>query len=137
MALEVASEIMALVRLACVGISLNQVVIVASSVVVLLLPCCLVTLSYVHIVASIVKIHSTQGRCKAFETCASHLTVVSMSYGMALFIYLQPCSRASTEQDKVVVLFYIVLNPLIYSLRNKDVKAAVRRVLMRSSESKC
>ncbi|XP_004629158.1 olfactory receptor-like protein OLF3 [Octodon degus] len=138
---HVACETMALVRLACVDVSLNQVVIVASSVVVLLLPCCLVTLSYVHIVASIMKIRSTQGRCKAFETCASHLTVVSMSYGMALFIYLQPRSRASAEQDKVVVLFYAVLtpmlNPLIYSLRNKDVKAAVRRVLMRSSESKC
>ncbi|XP_003475353.2 olfactory receptor 2F1-like [Cavia porcellus] len=137
---HVACETMALVRLACVDVTLNQVVIVASSVVVLLLPCFLVSLSYVHIVASIVKIRSTQGRCRAFETCASHLSVVSMSYGMALFTYLQPRSRAPAEQDKVVVLFYAVvspmLNPLIYSLRNKDVKAAVNRVLIQSSESK-
>ncbi|XP_004860604.1 olfactory receptor-like protein OLF3 [Heterocephalus glaber] len=137
---HVACETLALVRLVCVDVTLNQVVIVASSVVVLLLPCCLVSLSYAHIVASILKICSIQGRRKAFETCASHLTVVSMSYGMALFTYLHPRSRASAEQDKVVVLFYAVvtpmLNPLIYSLQNKDMKAAANRVLMRSSESK-
>ncbi|KAM6168202.1 olfactory receptor 2F1-like [Erethizon dorsatum] len=137
---HVACETMALVRLACVDVTLNQVVIVASSVVVLLLPCCLVSLSYVHIVASIMKMRSIQGCRKAFETCASHLTVVSMSYGMALFTYLQPRSGASAEWDKAVVIFYEVvtpvLNPLIYSLQNKDVKAAVNRVLKRSSESK-
>ncbi|XP_010609273.1 olfactory receptor 2F1-like [Fukomys damarensis] len=137
---HVACETLALVRLACVDVTLNQVVIVASSVVVLLLPCCLVCLSYVHIVTTIMKIHSTQGCRKTFETCTSHLTVVSMSYGMALFTYLHPHSRASAEQDKVVVLFHAVvtpmLNPLIYSLRNKDVKAAAKWVLMWSSESK-
>ncbi|KAM4874990.1 olfactory receptor 2F1-like [Thomomys bottae] len=137
---HVACETLALVRLACVDITLNQVVIVASSVVVLLVPCCLVSLSYAYIVVAILKIRSTQGRRKAFGTCVSHLTVVSMSYGMALFIYLQPRSQASAEQDKVVVLFYAVvtpmLNPLIYSLRNKDVKAAFNRLLMRSSEVK-
>ncbi|ELW47542.1 olfactory receptor-like protein OLF3 [Tupaia chinensis] len=130
-------ETLALVRLACVDTTLNQVVIVASSVVVLLVPCCLVSLSYTHIVAAVLKIRSTQGRRKAFGTCASHLTVVSMSYGMVLFTYLQPRSVAWAEQDKVVALFYAVvapmLNPLIYSLRNKDVKAALGRVLMRSS----
>ncbi|XP_075413551.1 olfactory receptor 2F1-like [Tenrec ecaudatus] len=130
---HVACETLALVRLACVDITLNQVVIVASSVVVLLVPCCLVSLSYAHIAAAILRIRSSQGRRKAFGTCASHLAVVSMSYGMALFTYLQPRSAASAEQDKVVVLFYAVvtpmLNPLIYSLRNKDMKAALRRLL--------
>ncbi|XP_040857863.1 olfactory receptor-like protein OLF3 [Ochotona curzoniae] len=137
---HVACETLALVRLACVDITLNQVVIVASSVVVLLVPCFLVSLSYTYIVAAILQIRSTQGRRKAFSTCASHLIVVSMSYGMALFTYMQPRSTASAEQDKVVVLFYAVvtpmLNPLIYSLRNKDVKAALSRVLMRSSAFK-
>lgn len=137
---HVACETLALVRLACVDITLNQVVIVASSIVVLLAPCCLVSLSYAHIVAAILKIRSTQGRRKAFGTCASHLTVVSMSYGMALFTHMEPLSVASAEQDKVVVLFYAVvtpmLNPLIYSLRNKDVKAALQWVVMRRSESK-
>ncbi|KAL4685194.1 hypothetical protein H8957_005429 [Semnopithecus entellus] len=137
---HVACETLALVRLACVDITFNQVVIVASSVVVLLVPGCLVSLSYTHIIAAILWIRSTQGRHKAFGTCASHLTVVSISYGMALFTYMQPRSMASAEQEKVVVFFYTVvtpmLNPLIYSLRNKDVKAALSRVLMRSSELK-
>ncbi|XP_012506020.1 PREDICTED: olfactory receptor 2F1-like [Propithecus coquereli] len=137
---HVACETLALVRLACVDVTLNQMVIVASSVVVLLVPCCLVSLSYTHIVAAILRIRSTQGRRKAFGTCASHLTVVSMSYGMALFTHIQPRTTDSAEQDKVVVVFYAVvtpmLNPLIYSLRNKDVKAALSRVLMRTSELK-
>ncbi|XP_069317612.1 olfactory receptor 2F1-like [Eulemur rufifrons] len=137
---HVACETLALVRLACVDITLNQMVIVASSVVVLLVPCCLVLLSYTHIVATILRIRSTQGRRKAFGTCASHLIVVSMSYGMALFTHIQPRTTDSAEQDKVVVVFYAVvtpmLNPLIYSLRNKDVKAALSRVLMRTSELK-
>ncbi|XP_062957409.1 olfactory receptor 2F1-like [Cynocephalus volans] len=137
---HVACETLALVHLACVDITLNRAIIVASSVVVLLVPCCLVSLSYILIVAAILQIHSTQGRRKAFGTCASHLTVVSMSYGMALFTHMQPRTMASAEQDKVLVLFYAVvtpmLNPLIYSLRNKDVKAALSRVLVRSSEVK-
>uniref|UniRef100_A0A8C3VZ52 Olfactory receptor n=1 Tax=Catagonus wagneri TaxID=51154 RepID=A0A8C3VZ52_9CETA len=133
---HVACETLALVRLACVDTTLNQALIVASSVVVLLVPCGLVALSYAHIVATVLRIRSTGGRRKAFGTCASHLIVVSMSYGMALVTYMQPHSTASAEQDKVVVLFYAVvaplLNPLIYSLRNKEMKAALGRVLMRS-----
>ncbi|XP_008540781.2 olfactory receptor 2F1-like [Equus przewalskii] len=137
---HVSCETLALVRLACMDVTFNQLVIMASSAVVLLLPCCLVSLSYAHIVATILRIRSTGGRRKAFGTCASHLTVVSMSYGMALITYMQPSSTASAEKDKVVVLFYTVmtpmLNPLIYSLRNKEMKAAMSRVLMRSSETK-
>ncbi|XP_066219035.1 olfactory receptor-like protein OLF3 [Saccopteryx leptura] len=136
---HVACETLALLSLACVDITLNQIVIVASSVVVLLVPCGLVSLSYAHIVAAILRIRSTGGRRKAFWTCASHLTVVSMCYGMALVTYVRPQSTASAEQDKLVVLFYAVvtpmLNPLIYSLRNREMKAALSRVL-RSSESK-
>ncbi|XP_058425758.1 olfactory receptor 2F1-like [Diceros bicornis minor] len=136
---HVSCETLALVRLACVDVTLNQVVIVVSTVVVLLVPCCLVSLSYAHIVATILRIRSTGGRRKAFGTCASHLTVVSTSCGTALLIYMQPSSIASAK-DKVMVLFYAVvtpmLNPLIYALRNKDMKAALSRVLMRSSESK-
>ncbi|XP_028382037.1 olfactory receptor-like protein OLF3 [Phyllostomus discolor] len=137
---HVACETLALVRLACVDVTLNQIVIVASSVVMLLAPCCLVSLSYAYIVAAILRIRSTGGRRKAFGTCASHLTVVSMSYGMALVTYMQPRSTLSAEQDKVVVVFYAVvtpmLNPLIYSLRNQEMKAALSRVLMRDSESR-
>nr|XP_036881503.1 olfactory receptor 2F1-like [Manis javanica] len=137
---HVACETLALIRLACVDITINQVVIVASSVVVLLVPCCLVSMSYAHIVAAILRVCSVGGCHKAFRTCASHLTVVSMSYAMALVTYMQPHSTASAEQSKVVVVFYAVvtpmLNPFIYSLRNKEIKAAVGRVLMKSFESK-
>ncbi|XP_046524930.1 olfactory receptor 2F1-like [Equus quagga] len=137
---HVSCETLALVRLACVDVTLNQLVILASSVVVLLVPCCLVSLSYAHIVVTILQIRSGGGRRKAFGTCASHLIVVSMFYGMALVTHMQPSSTNLTEQDKLVVLFYAVLtpmlNPLIYSLRNKDMKAALSRVLMRSSEAK-
>ncbi|XP_043728400.1 olfactory receptor 2F1-like [Cervus elaphus] len=137
---HVACETLALVRLACVDVTLNQAVIVASSVVVLLAPCCLVALSYARIVAAVLRICSSGGRRKAFWTCASHLTVVSMSYGMALVTYMQPRSTASAEHDKVVALFYAVvtpmLNPLIYSLRNTEIKAALTRILTRSSQAK-
>ncbi|XP_072506376.1 olfactory receptor-like protein OLF3 [Notamacropus eugenii] len=134
---HVACETLAIVRLACIDITFNQIIILVSSIIVLLVPCCLVSLSYAHIVAAILHIHSTQGRRKAFGTCTSHLTVVSMSYGMALFTYMQPRSSASAEQDKMIVLFYAVvtpmLNPLIYSLRNKEMKAALRKLIAKSS----
>ncbi|XP_037693657.1 olfactory receptor 2F1-like [Choloepus didactylus] len=137
---HVICETLALLRLACVDTTFNQMVIVAASIVVLLVPCCLVSLSYCYIVAAILRIRSTQGRCKAFGTCASHLTVVSMSYGMALVTFMQPHSTASAEQDKVVMVFYAVatplLNPFIYCLRNKDMKAALSRALNKSSELK-
>ncbi|XP_058425714.1 olfactory receptor 2F1-like [Diceros bicornis minor] len=137
---HVVCETLALVRLACVDVTLNKVVIMASSVVVLLVPCCLVSLSYAHIVAVILQIRATGGSCKAFGTCVSHLTVVSMSYGRALVTHMQPSSIVLTKQDKVVALFYALvtpmLNPLIYSLRNQEMKAALSRVLMRTSESK-
>ncbi|KAM8980864.1 olfactory receptor 2F1-like [Sarcophilus harrisii] len=130
---HVACETLAMVRLACVDITFNQIIILISSIIVLLVPCCLVSLSYAHIVAAILRIRSIQGRRKAFGTCTSHLTVVSMSYGMALFTYMQPRTSASAEQDKMVVIFYAVvtpmLNPLIYSLRNKDMKAALKKVI--------
>ncbi|XP_074051354.1 olfactory receptor-like protein OLF3 [Macrotis lagotis] len=134
---HVACETLAVVRLACVDITINQIIILVSSIIVLLVPCCLVSLSYAHIVAAVLRIRSSEGRRKAFGTCTSHLTVVSMSYGMALFTYMQPRASASAEQDKMVVLFYAVvtpmLNPLIYSLRNKDMKAALKKVIGKSS----
>ena len=118
---------------------------VAMLLAMLLLSCALPAMaeggevSYARIVAAVLRIRSSAGRRKAFGTCASHLTVVSMSYGMALVTCMQPRATASAEQDKVVVLFYAVvtpmLNPLIYSLRNKEIKAALTRVLTRSSES--
>nr|XP_019575411.1 PREDICTED: olfactory receptor-like protein OLF3 [Rhinolophus sinicus] len=126
-------ETLAVIRLACVDISFNMLMVAISGFLVIVLPCSLVLFSYGHIVAAILRIRSTQGRSKAFGTCASHLTVVCMCFGATLFTYLGPRSAFSVEEEKMVALFYAVvapmLNPLIYSLRNKDVIAAFWKVL--------
>ncbi|XP_051820964.1 putative olfactory receptor 5AK3 [Antechinus flavipes] len=94
-----------------------------------------VFLSYLYILAAILRMPSNAGRHKAFSTCASHLTAVTMFYGTLCYMYLQPSSSESQENDKVASVFYGIvipmLNPLIYSLRNKEVKEAVK-VLMKS-----
>lgn len=83
-------------------------------------------LSYSYIVAAVLKIRSAEGRRKAFNTCASHLMVVTLMFGSALFMYLRPSSSYSLSRDKMVSVFYSLvipmLNPLIYSLRNKEIK---------------
>lgn len=89
--------------------------------------------SYSYIVSAVLKIHSVRGRRKAFNTCASHLMAVTMLFGTALFMYLRPSSSYSFSRDKVVSVFYSLvipmLNPLIYSLRNKEIKDALRKVM--------
>lgn len=98
---------------------------VSSSLVVLL--------SYVAIIATILGINSAEGKRKAFSTCTSHLTTISIFYGACFFMYLFPSSDSSRGADKWAVVLYTVvtpmLNPLIYSLRNKEVKEALRRLL--------
>ncbi|XP_008852447.1 olfactory receptor 5W2-like [Nannospalax galili] len=92
-----------------------------------------VLISYCYIILSVLKINSAVGRFKAFSTCTSHLTAVAIFQGTLLFTYFQPSSSYSLDQDKMTSLFYTlvipVLNPLIYSLRNKDVKEALRRLV--------
>ncbi|XP_030077223.1 olfactory receptor 1020-like isoform X2 [Microcaecilia unicolor] len=87
-----------------------------------------ILISYTYILSNILRIRSAEGRYKAFNTCASHFTAVLIFYGTVFFMYLRPTSSYSMEQDRVVSVFYAVLipmlNPLIYSLRNKEVKAA-------------
>ncbi|XP_004449922.2 olfactory receptor-like protein OLF3 [Dasypus novemcinctus] len=128
-----ACETLAMLRLACVDISINKIMVAISGFLVIMLPCSLVLFSYAHIVAAILRIRSTQGRSKAFGTCAYHLTVVCMCFGATIFTYLGPGSAFSVEEDKMMALFYAVvapmLNPLIYSLRNKEVMAALGKVL--------
>ncbi|XP_062053912.1 olfactory receptor 8K5-like [Lepus europaeus] len=91
-----------------------------------------VLLSYTLILLAICRMHSAEGRKKAFSTCGSHLTVVVVFYGSLLFMYLQPKSTHSFETDKMASVFYTLvipmLNPLIYSLRNKEVENAFHRV---------
>ncbi|XP_053254786.1 olfactory receptor 1019 isoform X2 [Podarcis raffonei] len=93
----------------------------------------IILISYLFIFAAIMRIRSAEGRRKAFSTCASHLIGVTLFYGTVMFMYLRPTSSYSLDQDKWASVFYTVvipmLNPLIYSLRNKDVKEAFRRVV--------
>ena len=130
---HISCEILAVVRLACVDTSSNEVAIMVSSIVLLMTPFCLVLLSYIRIISTILKIQSTEGRKKAFRTCASHLTVVVLCYGMTIFTYIQPNPSPSVLQEKLISVFYAilmpVLNPMIYSLRNKEVKGAWQKLL--------
>ncbi|XP_075815507.1 olfactory receptor 5W2-like [Microtus pennsylvanicus] len=91
-----------------------------------------VLVSYCYIISSVFRIHSAEGRFKAFSTCASHLTAVAIFQGTMLFMYFRPSSSYSLDQDKMTSLFYTLvipmLNPLIYSLRNKDVKTALEKL---------
>ena len=93
----------------------------------------IVIISYTYIAVAILRIRSAAGREKPFSTCASHLTAVTIFYSTLSFNYIQPSSQYSVEQEKVVSVFYTLvipmLNPLIYSLRNKEVKGAVRRAI--------
>ncbi|KAM4845633.1 olfactory receptor 9G19-like [Thomomys bottae] len=128
-----------LVKLACdIKVSYQAVLyfILASNVVT---PSVLILASYLSILAAILRIRSRQGRLKAFSTCGSHLTAVTLYYGSILFIYSRPSTSYTLERDKVVSVFYTVvipmLNPLIYSLRNKDVKEALRKMVERAEFS--
>lgn len=95
----------------------------------------IILVSYLYILAAILQIRSVKGRRKAFSTCTSHLTVVTMLYGSLSFMYLRPSSSYALDQDMGVSVFYTVLipmlNPVIYSLRNTEVRDALRRVIGR------
>ncbi|XP_006839897.1 PREDICTED: olfactory receptor 2A12-like [Chrysochloris asiatica] len=121
--------------LACMDTHLIEIVDLVMSVFVNVTPSCLILASYVRIVLAILKIKTTSGRCKAFSTCASHLTVATCFYAPATYIYLRPNSSFSPERDKQIALFYNVLtallNPVVYSLRNKDIKGAFLKVMGR------
>uniref|UniRef100_A0A5F8H4K3 Olfactory receptor n=1 Tax=Monodelphis domestica TaxID=13616 RepID=A0A5F8H4K3_MONDO len=131
-------EILAVLKLACGDISINVLSMAGSNFIFLVIPLISITISYIFILNAILRIPSTEGRHKAFSTCSAHLTVVIIFYGTIFFMYAKPKSKNSIRADnditdKFITLFYSVvtpmLNPIIYSLRNKDVKAAVKNIL--------
>ena len=126
-------EVPAVLKLACADTSLNDQLDFILGFILLLIPLSFILVSYVRIFVSILSIRSPQGRLKSFSTCASHITVVTMFYGPAMIMYMRPGSWYDPERDKKLALFYNVvsafLNPIIYSLRNKDVKRAFLKVL--------
>ncbi|XP_011846626.1 PREDICTED: olfactory receptor 2B2 [Cercocebus atys] len=128
-------EVPALLKLSCVETTANEAELFFISVLFLLIPVTLVLISYAFIVQAVLRIQSAEGRRKAFGTCGSHLIVVSLFYGTAISMYLQPPSPRSKDRGKMVSLFYGIiapmLNPLIYTLRNKEVKEAFKRLVAR------
>ena len=125
----------ALLKLASVDTYRTEMAIFAMGVAILLAPVSLILVSYWNIISTVIKMQSGEGRLKAFSTCGSHLTVV-LFYGSAIFSYMRPNSKIMNERDKVISVFYSavtpMLNPIIYSLRHKDVKGALRRVTANS-----
>ncbi|XP_007524189.1 olfactory receptor 13C7 [Erinaceus europaeus] len=132
-------EILAVLKLACADITINVISMGVANVIFLGVPVLFIFVSYVFIIATILRIPSAEGRKKAFSTCSAHLTVVVIFYGTILFMYGKPKSKdplGADKQDisdKLISLFYglftPMLNPIIYSLRNKDVKAAVKNLM--------
>ncbi|XP_051847992.1 olfactory receptor 13D1-like [Antechinus flavipes] len=129
-------EILAILKVICGDISLNIFIMIIASIVLLITPLVLIFFSYVFILSTILRIKSTEGRQKAFSTCSAHLTVVILFYGSALFMYMKPKSKDTKLFDELFGLSYWVitpmLNPIIYSLRNKEVKEGVKKVLIKN-----
>ena len=132
-------ELPAMVRIACVDTTTVELSVFALGIVIVLTPLILILISYGYIAKTVLNMKSKAGQQKAMNTCGSHLTVVSIFYGTIIYMYLQPGNRASKDQGKFLTLFYNIvtplLNPLIYTLRNKEVKGALRRLLLGSRET--
>ncbi|XP_046500634.1 olfactory receptor 5G3-like [Equus quagga] len=130
-------DISPLLSLACADTRINKLLLFILAGAIGVLSGLIIIVSYICILAAILKIRTADGRRKAFSTCSSHLTVVSILYGTLFFIYVRPGSDSSLNINKVISLFYTVvipmLNPLIYSLRNKEVKDAFRRKFERKN----
>ncbi|XP_078520438.1 olfactory receptor 1f45-like [Lissotriton helveticus] len=126
-------DIPPLLKLSCSDISVNELLILTESLSVILVSVISIVVSYARIITAILSINSSEGRRKAFSTCSSHLIVVSLYYGTILFSYIRPTSSYSFEKDKVVSVIYTIvtpmLNPFIYSLRNDQMKQALRKAL--------
>lgn len=125
-------DMSALLKLACSDIQVNETVILIMGGLVIILPFLLIFLSYVRIMSSTLKVHSSRSIRKAFSTCGSHLSMVSLFYGAIICLYLCSSTDNSTVKETVMTVMYTVvtpmLNPFIYSFRNQDIKGALRRV---------
>ncbi|XP_062961933.1 olfactory receptor 10T2 [Cynocephalus volans] len=128
------------IKLACTDTHVKELALFSLSILVIMVPFLLILISYGFIVNTILKIPSAEGKRKAFATCASHLTVVFVHYGCASIIYLRPKSKSASDKDQLVAVTYTVvtplLNPLVYSLRNQEVKTALKRIMGMSVATK-
>ncbi|XP_051822749.1 olfactory receptor 10AG1-like [Antechinus flavipes] len=121
-----------LLMIACGDISVLEYIVYSGTVLYIVLPLLLIIRSYVKIIIIILKLPSAIGRSKAFSTCSSHLTVVILLYGSAIITYSRPQSKTSSGIEKMLSLFYTIItpmfNPIIYTLRNKEVITALRKL---------
>ncbi|XP_027577947.1 olfactory receptor 10AC1 [Pipra filicauda] len=128
-------DVPAVLHLACTQSYTPELPLLAACVLLLLLPFLLILTSYICIAAALLHVTSSVGKGKAFSTCVSHLAITLLHYGSATFIYIRPKSSYSPARDKVVSLVYTnitpLLYPLIYSLRNKEIRGILRKMLRR------
>ncbi|XP_014704086.2 olfactory receptor 8G1-like [Equus asinus] len=126
-------DLLPLLKLSCSSTYVNKLLILCVGTLNIFVPSLIILSSYSFITASILRIHSTEGRSKAFSTCSSHMLAVLLFFGSAAFTYLQPSSVTFMNQGKVSSVFYTIvvpmLNPLIYCMRNKDVNVALKKML--------
>ncbi|KAB1259349.1 Olfactory receptor 1 [Camelus dromedarius] len=126
-------DINALIKLACSDTQVNEMLVLVLGGPVVLIPFVCIMMSYTPIAVAVWKVPSAQGRWKAFSTCGSHLCVVSLFYGTIIGVYFNPASTHTTQKDMAATVMYTMvtpmLNPFIYSLRNRDLKGALRRLL--------
>ncbi|KAM7229454.1 hypothetical protein CapIbe_019570, partial [Capra ibex] len=125
-------DIPPLLILSCGDTSVNELVLLIVGVFIGWAPFLAIILSYLYIISTILWIRSSEGRQKAFSTCASHLVIVLLYYGSSIFTYVRPISSYSLAKDRLISVLYSVvtpmLNPIIYTLRNKDIRKALRAV---------
>ncbi|XP_069065290.1 olfactory receptor 1F1-like [Pleurodeles waltl] len=121
-----------MLKLSCSNTYANEMVIFIEGSVIVMGPMLFILISYIRIISTVLKIRSSQGRGKAFSTCTSHLTAVTLFYSTVIFMYFRPSSSYSLEYDRTISVIYSVvtpmLNPFIYSLRNKEVKGALKKM---------
>ncbi|XP_075768273.1 olfactory receptor 10A4-like [Pelodiscus sinensis] len=126
-------DIPPVLKMACSDTSKNEIMVLTVTVVFIMGPFLLIILSYIRILSTVLKVPSAEGKRKAFSTCSSHLMVVTLFYGLALITYLGVKSSSTSESNQIIALMNIivspVLNPIIYTLRNKEVKGALIKTL--------
>ncbi|XP_004647182.1 olfactory receptor 10P1-like [Octodon degus] len=128
-------DILPVLRLASAGKHKSEISVMTATVVFIMVPFSLIITSYAYILGAILAMASTQSRQKVFSTCSSHLLVVSLFFGTASITYIQPQGGTSVIRDRILSLFYTVitpmLNPIIYTLRNKEVAGALQHMMKR------
>ncbi|XP_004691853.1 PREDICTED: olfactory receptor 1F1-like [Condylura cristata] len=132
-------DVTPLLKLSCSDTYVNDMTIQTEGALIMITPFVCILVSYIHIARAVLRVPSPQGRWKAFSTCGSHLAVVALFYGTIIAVYFNPSSVHSSEKDTAATVLYTVvtpmLNPFIYSLRNKDLKRALGKVFSRKTLS--